>query len=184
MFHATSRRHLMFATHLTSDHHILHLTSHYTAVCLGATISHHNISKHNMFHSPHITPFHIHNYSTPHPHSTSQHISHHNIFHIALHHTRFHIALHHHIWHHNTLHHFPHLASHYNHSALLNTTIPHHHWHFTSHRNFSHLALWQHFHIPGHHIPHHAIFHILHFNQSHHVWNCYIPHLATFHIAP
>ena len=32
----------------------------------------------------HIAPFHIHNYSAPHPHSASQHISHHTIFHIHI----------------------------------------------------------------------------------------------------
>ena len=110
MFHATSQT-FNVATHLTSDHHILHLRSHYTAVCFGTTISHHHISK-PMFHitQPQSTS-HTHHYSTPHSHSTSQHISHHTIFHIALYH---HIL----ILHHNTtsdittLHHFPHLTSH------------------------------------------------------------------------
>ena len=61
--HATSRRQLMFATHLTSDHHILHLRSRYTAVCLGTTISHHHISKH-MFH---ITKPQSTSHTIPHP---------------------------------------------------------------------------------------------------------------------
>ena len=58
--------HLSVATHLTSDHHILHLRSHYTAVCLGNTISHH-ILKHKF----HITQ----------PQSTSHTIPHPQLFH-------------------------------------------------------------------------------------------------------
>ena len=128
------------ATHLISDHHILHLRSHYTAVCLGTTIKHHHISKHmfHITHSPHLTPFHIHNYSTPHLHSASQHISHHTIFHIALHNTRFHIALHHHILTvyitaplHLTSQHIASFSTSdvtlQSHSTLHITTIPHHH---------------------------------------------------------
>ena len=78
------------ATRLTSDHHILHLASHYTAVCLPPPV-HTTTSPSTTYftprrHSPHLAPFHTHNYSTPHPHSASQHISHHILFHITLHH--------------------------------------------------------------------------------------------------
>ena len=66
--------------HHNSDNHIVHMTSHYTAVCLPLPF--HTTTKHNMFHitQPQSTS---HNYSTPLPHSTSQHISHHTIFHIT-----------------------------------------------------------------------------------------------------
>ena len=198
MFHATSRT-FNVATHLTSNHYSLHLRSHYIAVCrVGTTISHHHISKHmfhitqtqstsytipypQLFHTtptfnvtayftshyiPHrITPHQIpHSRITPHldftstwpPHLTSQHIASFSTSDVTL----------------------------QSHSTLHITTIPQHHWHFISHRNFTHLALWQHFHIPGHHIPHRDIFHITNFafNQSHHVWNCNIQRRTTFHI--
>ena len=88
--YSTSHLTVNVATHLTSDHHILHLRSHYTAVCFGTppfhTTSQSTTRSTSHSHSPHLTPFHSHNYSTPPPHSTSQHNSHHNTFHIALHH--------------------------------------------------------------------------------------------------
>ena len=204
MFHATSRRHLMLQhSHLgppysaTSEitlHCSLPLYHHFTPDHISSTCS----TSHS--HSPRLIPFHIHNYSTPHPHSTSQHISHHTIFHIALHHHILTVYI--------TAP--PHLTSQHiasfstsditlqSHSTLHNTTIPHHHWHFTSpHHNFPHLTLWQHFHIPGHHIPHHAIFHITHFSfqsdtpylklqhyTSHHISHTVHWHHTTFHIAP
>ena len=76
------------ATYLASDHHILHLTSHYTAVCLGTTISHH-ISKQNMFHITATVHISHHSTSPTIPHHT--HIPHHSIFHTTV---TFHIALH------------------------------------------------------------------------------------------
>ena len=163
------------ATHLISDHHILHLRSHYTAVCLGTTIKHHHISKHmfHITHSPHLTPFHIHNYSTPHLHSASQHISHHTIFHIALHNTRFHIALHHHILTvyitaplHLTSQHIASFSTSdvtlQSHSTLHITTIPHHY--DMSHRriitfhilHYGNISTYRTPHSTPRHIPHHT----------------------------
>ena len=104
MFHATSRT-FNVATHLTSDHYIVRLRSHYTAVCLGTTISHHHISSTcstsqtqsisytiphpQLFHTTptfnitaYFTPHHIPHHVTPphldftsHHHMTSQHIA-------------------------------------------------------------------------------------------------------------
>ena len=151
LLHTNVPRHISqtvnVATHLASDHHILHLRSHYTAVCLGTTISHHHISEHNMFH---ITLPQSTSHTIPHPqlfHTTPtfnitarftpHHIPHHSIFHT----TTFHIALHHIlILHHtttsDTLHNFPHLISHNNHTAHCICHILHHHNftppHFTS----------------------------------------------------
>ena len=130
MFHATSRRHLVLQ-HISPRTTIFYIWDHITLQSASVPPFHTTTSrlKHMPFHITqtvhilHGSPFHIHNYSTPHPHSTSQHISHHTIFHIALHHTRFHIVLHHHIWHHNTLHNFPHMTSHY---------IIFHIWHHTT----------------------------------------------------
>ena len=152
VFHTTSRRHWVnVATHLASDHHILHNT----AVCLGTTISQH--VPHHTAIAVHISQFHIHNYSTIHPHSTSQrHISHHNVPHRRIappHYIIFHI------WHHN------HTAHRICHTGFF-ITIPHPH--FTS-RNFLHFALCN---VPHTRIPHHAIFHIAHKVRhfNHHVW--------------
>ena len=152
VFHTTSRRHWVnVATHLASDHHILHNT----AVCLGTTISQH--VPHHTAIAVHISQFHIHNYSTIHPHSTSQrHISHHNVPHRRIappHYIIFHI------WHHN------HTAHRICHTGFF-ITIPHPH--FTS-RNFLHFALCN---VPHTRIPHHAIFHIAHEVRhfNHHVW--------------
>ena len=147
-----------------------------TAVCLPppfhTTTSRSTTYSTSHSHSPHLAPFHIHNYTTPHPHSASQHISHHTIFHITLHH---------HIWHQNTLHHFSHLTSHNNRAAHCTCRILHHH---ISHHDVTfHILHYPTFHIPGHHIPHRAIFHITHFAfQLYHVWNWNIPHRTTFHI--
>ena len=173
------------ATHLTSDHHILHLRSHYTAVCLGTTISHHHISTeaHAVPHhtdSPHLTRVAIpypQLFATPHPHSTSQHISHHHIPHrITPHQIPYRITP-------------PHLTSQHiasfstymtyditlqSHSTL-HITIPHHHWLST----FCNMATFPHTRTP--HSTRHSP-HTLHFNKSHHVWNCNIQHRTTFHI--
>ena len=76
-------------THLTSDHHILHLTSHYPAVCPPppTTISHHHISKH-IFHitQPQSTSRHFPHPPLPHHTHIQHHISHHTIIYITLHH--------------------------------------------------------------------------------------------------
>ena len=146
------------------------------------TISHHHISKHNIYHITqpqsrtiphpqlyHTTPtFNITAYFTPHhiPHRIIQPVT--SWFYITP----------------------PHLTSqqiasfstsdvtqqsqHIAYATFFITTIPHHHisYHVTSH--ILHYAT---FHIPGHHIPHHAIFHILHFNHT-------LSEMATFHIAP
>ena len=56
-------------THTASDHHILHLTC-YTTVCLPPpfhTTTSQSTTYSTYSHSPHLTPFHTHNYSTPHP---------------------------------------------------------------------------------------------------------------------
>ena len=177
MFHATSHRHLM-SQHVsprTTIFYIWHRITN-TAVCLPppfhTTTSRSTTYSTSHSHSPHLAPFHIHNYTTPHPHSASQHISHHTIFHITLHH---------HIWHQNTLHHFSHLTSHNNRAAHCTCRILHHH---ISHHDVTfHILHYPTFHIPGHHIPHRAVFHITHFAfQLYHVWNCNIPHRTTFHI--
>ena len=67
------------ATHLTLDHHILHLTSHYTAVRLPppfhTTTPQSTTYSTSHSHSPHLTPTTI-------PHHT--HIQHHSIFHTTL----------------------------------------------------------------------------------------------------
>ena len=85
MFHAISRT-FNVATHLTSDHRILHLTSHNTAVCLPppfhtttsqstcSTSTSHTIPYTQLFHT---TPtFSIIAYFTPHhtPHALHHHI--------------------------------------------------------------------------------------------------------------
>ena len=105
MYHTTSHRHLM--SHLASDHHILHLT-YYTAVCLPPpldTTTSQSTTYSTYSHSPHLAPFHIHNYSTPRPHSTSEHISHNTIFHITLHRSLHPTTIsHHHILKHNIFH--------------------------------------------------------------------------------
>ena len=73
MSHATSRTLCWNTSHLGPPY-FQYLRSHYTAVCLGTTISRHHISKH-MFHI-HISHHPI--YTTI-PHHT--HIQHHSIFH-------------------------------------------------------------------------------------------------------
>ena len=86
MFHATSQT-FNVATHLTSDHHILNLTSHYTAVCrpppFHTTTSQPQPTSLTIPHTQlfHTTPtFNISTFHTiPHritpPHLTSQHIA-------------------------------------------------------------------------------------------------------------
>ena len=163
MFHTTSRRHLM-SQHVSPDHHILHLTSHYTAVCFPSPF-HITTSRSTTYstysHSPYLAPFHIHN-NNHNTHIKHQHISHHTIFHITLHH---HILILHHIWHHNTLHHFPHLTAHCGTCRILLHHISHHDVTF-------HILYYATFHIAPY-----STSHILHFNYT-------MSEIATFHSAP
>ena len=169
------------ATDLTSDHHILHNITPQSA-------SHHHITPHlEAQHVPHLTPFHTRNYSTPHPHSTSQHrSSHHTIFHIALHHHI--LILHHTTTSDITTHrlHFPHLTWHNNRSTL---HMPHSSPpHFTS-RNFPHFAVCNISHSTTplstpRHIPHHTFCSSIAFHIIRPVWNCNGLHRTTFHVAP
>ena len=162
MFHAISRT-FNVATHLTSDHRILHLTSHNTAVCLPppfhTTTSQSTCSTSTSHTIPYTRLFH----TTP-TFSIVAYFTHHHTPH----------ALHHHIWHHKTLNHFPHLTSHNNRTAHCISHILHHHnstppqshdviFHLC---NIPHTLHYATFHITGHHIPHHAILHILHFNYT------------------
>ena len=181
MFHTTSHRHLM-SQHISPRTTIFYVWHHITP----QSASHHHFTppltsqsttySTSHSHSPHLTPFHVHNYSTPHPHSTSQHISYHTVFHIALHH---HILILHntttsdttthciifHIWHHTTI--TPHIA----YATFFIITIPHHH---SSHSNFPHTRTP---HSTPRYIPHHTfcISVIPHHTMS---------EIATFHIAP
>ena len=74
LLHTNVPRHISqtvnVATHLTSDHNTLQSVSappfHTTTSQSTCSTSH--------SHTPHLTPFHIHHCSTPHPHSASQHI--------------------------------------------------------------------------------------------------------------
>ena len=168
--------------HHSTFHTTPYSTSHYTAVSIPppfhTTTSQSTTYSTSHSHSPHLTPFHIHihNYSTPHPQSTSQHISPHTIFHIALHQ---HILISHHtttsdIATHCIIFHIRHLAAitqHVAYATFFITTIPHH---------ISH-------HIMTIHILHYATFHILHFNHiSHHTMSevaTDIPHRTTFKIT-
>ena len=170
------------ATHLTSDRHILRQRSHDTAVCLGTTF-HTTTSLSTTCSTSQQQST---SRTIPHPHHI--HIQHHSIFHTTpystLHYTtrfRFYtttseitpLCIIFHIWHHTSDSHTARCVLHHH-----SSTPPH----FTSH-NFPHLALSSTFYIPGHHIPHHALFHITHFAfQSYHVWHCNIPHRTTFHI--
>ena len=186
MFHAISPRHLM-SQHITSDHPILHLTSHHSLP--PTTISHHHISKHNIFH---ITQ----------PQSTSRHSTPTTIPH------------HSHLQHHSTFHTTPYSTLHYTTTSWFYITPPHltsqhiasfptsditqhiayaafHHHnstppHFTS-RNFPHLALCNvpHTRTPQStpcHIPHHTFAFQSHFTL-HHVWKSNIPHHIAFHTS-
>ena len=120
MSHATSRTLCWNTSHLGPPY-FQYLRSHYTAVCLGTTISRHHISKH-MFH---ITQPQSTSRAIPHPqllHTTPTSFS--NTAYFTPHHfphpiTPPHLDFtsHHHVWHHNTLHHFPHLTS-QSHSTL------------------------------------------------------------------
>ena len=127
-------------------------------------------------HILHGSPFHIHNYSTPH-HTTPT-------FNITAYFTR------HHIPHRITPHQIPYritpphltsqhitsfstyMTSHYNRTA--HCISPQ--FHTTT--DFPHLALWQPFHIPEHHIPH-AIVHTFCISISR-----TMSEIATFNIAP
>ena len=81
MFNATSQT-FNVATYLALDHHILHLISHYTTVCLPppchttTSRAQHNIPHHTVHISHHSTPTAI-------PHHT--HIQHHSTFHTIFH---------------------------------------------------------------------------------------------------
>ena len=164
MFHAISRT-FDVATHLTSDHRILHLTSHNTAVCLPP-------------------PFHTTTSQSTCSTSTSHTIPYTQLFHttptfsIIAYFTQHHTPhlLHHHIWHHKTLNHFPHLTSHNNHSALHipHSSPPQFHTTTFTWRNFplmqhsTYIALCN---IPHNRTPHSTPRHITHFAfQLHHVW--------------
>ncbi len=87
MFHATSGRHLM-SQHISPRTTIFYIWHHITP----QSASHHRFTpphlkaqhiRHRIA-TVHIAPFRIHNDCTPHPHSTSQYISHH-ISHIPHH---------------------------------------------------------------------------------------------------
>ena len=165
--------HHVSETHLTSDHRILHLRSHYTLVCFGTTISHHHISKHMI----HITQPRSTSHTIPHPQLFHTYIQHHGIFHTTYstsHYT-------------NTSHHFPHLTSHNTlhmpHSAGITTV------HIAS------VCIMQHSTYQGttFHATLYSISHTFCISIRHHVWNCNIPHRTTFdvywhhttfHIAP
>ena len=193
MFHATSqtfntsRLRPPYSTSGIALHRSLHPT----------TISHHHISKHNIFH---ITQ------------STSRTIPHPQLFHTTL---AFTITVHF-IPHHIISPHltsvttycifFPHLTSRNNRTEHCLCHILHHNStppHFTSHCNFR-ILHYATFHIPWHHIPPHAIFHIRcisvtfhitpclklqhstsHFTSDHNSHQVAPPHLGTpFHIGP
>ena len=167
-FHATSPRHLMLQHISPRTTIFLHTaTTSQSTTCF--TSLHSN--------SPHLTPFHIHNYFTPHPHSTPHHIPHR----ITPPHLDF--TSRHHIWQHTDvtcgkmmqsvgivviknvacaivvwchMWKMMHITLHMPHSL----SPQFHTRHFTSHRNFPHLALRQHstyqdtWHSTLHHIPH------------------------------
>ena len=149
--------------------------------------------------SLHLTPFHIHNYSTPHPHSTSQHISHHNMFHIALHH---HVLILHHTT--TSTYDIAQQSHHIVYATFFITTIPHHHisHHIVTFHIFAlcNIPRTRTIHSTPHHIPHHT-FCILSTpclklrhstsHHTHHISHRTIIHIksyhhisATFHLTP
>ena len=177
MFHATSRRRRLLLQQISPRTTLFYIWHNITP----QSASHHHITPHlEAQHVPHLAPFHTRNYSTPHPHSTSQHrSSHHTIFHIALHHQ---ILILHHTTSDITTHrlHF--------HFSDVTTIIAHcichilHH-HISHHVTF-HILQYVTFRIARHHCPHHAIFHITHFAAQSHSTSYGLCEIATVYIAP
>ena len=173
---ACSMPHLM-SQHITSDHHILYPTLHRSLP--PTAISHHCISKHNI---PHHT-VHIHNYTTPHPHSASAYFTPHRVPHytttsdITTHCSVFHIR------HHTTI--LQYIA----YATVFTTTIPYHH--ISHHIITVHILYYATVHIPGHHIPHHTFcisvaFHITPYQKFqhstlHHISHNFIIHIKSLH---
>ena len=164
MFHATSQT---FNTSQTTIFYIWHHITPQSASHHQHVTPPHLKVQHIPHHSPHLTPFRIHNYSTPHPHSTSQYISPH-LTSVTTHCIFFHI------WRLATI--TAHCICHILHRS---STRPH----FTSHRNFSHLALCN---IPYTRTPHSTPRHIPHHTFCISV-TFYITRamseIATFHIT-
>ena len=185
MFHFLRR---LMSQHISPRTTIFNIWHHITPQ--SASHRHvHTTTSHR--HSPHLTPFHIHNYSTPHPqHRSTFHTT--TIFHITLHH---HIMILHHndIWQHtasfstsdttqqpaSTHCIWPHSSSQFHTTMAAIHIVTFHIWHYAT------------FHLPGHHILCHTIFHITHFafrshSTSYNIWNSNISHThhTTFHVAP
>ena len=155
-------------TNLTSDHHILHLTSHYTAVCLPPPF-------HTTYHTATVHISHI----IPHPqlfHTTPTLVQHHSTFPTTIYSTSHYTTISDitthciffHIWQHNAYATF-----------FINSTPPH----FTSHR--CHTCIMQHssYQDTTFHTTPYSTSRILHFGRiprhTGHVWNCNIPHHTT-----
>ena len=161
------------AKHPTSNHHILHLTSHYTTVCLPPPSFHTTTSQSTTYSTSHMQP-----QSTSHaiPHPQLVHTTH--KFNIGAHHTTTSWFLHHTTTSDNTLHHFPHLTSQHSAYSTFFTTISHHH----ISRNIVTFHILHN--IPGHHIPrtpwYCTYFTFQTHSTSHHVWR----KSATLHITP
>ena len=153
LLHTNVPRHISqtvnVATRLASDHQF-YIWEHYTA------ISHHHISKYNIFHitaTVRIAPFDIHNYSTP-------YIKHRSILHIALHH---------HIWQHIASFSTSVIAQHIAHTRTPHSTPRHIPLHT--------FCISIRHHVWNCNIPHRTTFDIY--------WSHHISHLgAPFHIMP
>ena len=158
MFHATSGRHLM-SQHISPRTTIFYIWHHITP----QSASHHRFTpphlkaqhiRHRVA-TVHIAPFRIHNDCTPHPHSTSQYISHHITCH--------------HIWHQSQ-----HVAS-FSTSDI--STVAQHIAYATFFITISHRIIYATFQdTPFHTTPYSTLHFLPHFSH--------IPHHTTFHIEP
>ena len=185
LYKSNQQHHTTIAQHSILRYYIPHVPRHISQTFNVATTIFYiwpritpQSASHHHFTLPHLKAQHITQCtSRTIPHWTSQHISQHYNYSTSHHHSLHQHCIIFHIWRHNnyTAHCICHILHHHN------STPPH----FTT----FHILHYVTFHIPGHHSPHHAIFHITHFefqshSTSHHVWNCNIPHRVTFHITP
>ena len=167
---------------ISTFHTTPYSTSHYTAVSIPppfhTTTSQSTTYSTSHSHSPHLTPFHIHNYSTPHPQS--------QLFHTTP--TITTIPHHTHNQHHSTFHPTPYSTSHYTSTSWFHITPPL----LTSQHiaSFSTLDISQQSHSTLH-MPHssppqfHTTFHITSWLST----SCIMQHSTfcisiTFHITP